>query len=99
LAAGLGEREIAEFVEDDDVEASEIVGDASLASGSTFGLELIDEIDGGEEAPERSSADATPRDGDGQMRLACAGPAVGNTQSLNGAPLRRAPGLRARTGA
>jgi hypothetical protein len=30
---------------------SEIVGDASLASGSTFGLELIDEIDGGEEAP------------------------------------------------
>jgi hypothetical protein len=69
----LGEREIAEFVEDDDVEASEIVGDASLAFGSTFGLELIDEIDGGEEAPARSSADATPRDGDGQMRLACAG--------------------------
>ena len=34
MAAGLGEREIAEFVEDDDVEASEIVGDASLASGS-----------------------------------------------------------------
>src|SRR6185312_13569164 len=71
----VGEREIAEFVEDDDVEASEIVGDASLASGSTFGLELINEIDGGEEAPARSSADATPRDGDGQMRLACAGPA------------------------
>ena len=40
MAAGLGEREIAEFIEDDDVEASEIVGDASLASGSTFGLEL-----------------------------------------------------------
>src|SRR5271167_1210658 len=70
LPAGLGEREIAEFIEDDDVEASEIVGDASLASGSTFGLELIDEIDGGEEAAARSSADATPRDGDGQMRLA-----------------------------
>ena len=51
LAAGSGEREIAEFIEDDDVEASEIVGDVSLASGSTFGLELIDEIDGGEEAP------------------------------------------------
>src|SRR3984885_13339914 len=39
------------FVEGDDVEASGIVGDASLASGSPFGLELIDEIDGGEEAP------------------------------------------------
>src|ERR1700691_6191380 len=73
LPAGLGEREIAEFVEDDDVEASEIVGDASLAAGSTFGLELIDEIDGGEEAPARSGADAASRDGDGQMRLAGAG--------------------------
>jgi hypothetical protein len=51
LAAGLGEREIAEFVEDDDVEASEMVGDASLASGSTFGLELIDEIDGVKKRP------------------------------------------------
>ena len=75
LAAGLGEREIAEFVEDDDVEASEIVGDASLASGSTFGLELIDEIDGGEEAPARSSSDAASRDGDGQMCLPGAGSA------------------------
>jgi hypothetical protein len=73
LPAGLGEREIAEFIENDDVEASEIVGDASLSAGSTFGLKLIDEIDGGEEAPARSGADATPRDGDGQMRLACAG--------------------------
>src|SRR5271155_2796899 len=30
LAAGLGEGEIAEFVEDDEVEAGEIVGDAAL---------------------------------------------------------------------
>ena len=51
MPAGLGEGQIAEFVEDDEVEAGEIVGDASLASGSAFGLELIDEIDGGEEAP------------------------------------------------
>jgi hypothetical protein len=71
-------------VEDDDVEASEIVGDASLAAGSTFGLELIDEIDGGEEAPARSSADATPRDGDGQMRLACAGSADQDDVALLG---------------
>jgi len=63
----LGEREIPEFIEDDNVEAGEIVGDASLASASAFGPELIDEIDGGEEAPARSGADATPRDGDGQM--------------------------------
>ena len=42
---------IAEFIEDDEVEASEIVGDSSLSSGATLGLELIDEIDGGVEAP------------------------------------------------
>jgi len=68
----LGEREITKFIEDDDVEASEIVSDASLSSGSTFGLELIDEIDGGEEPPARTSVDAASRNGDGQMRLACA---------------------------
>jgi hypothetical protein len=62
----------------------EIVGDASLASASTFGLELIDEIDGGEEAPARSGADATPRDGDGQMRLACAGSADQDDVALLG---------------
>ena len=36
LPAGLGEGEIAEFVEDDEVEAGEIIGDASLASGARF---------------------------------------------------------------
>ena len=37
--------------------------------------DLIDEIDGGEEATARSSADAASRNGDGQMRLASAGSA------------------------
>ena len=31
LAAGLGERQIAEFVEDDEVHAGELIGDADLA--------------------------------------------------------------------
>ena len=44
--AGLGERQIAEFVEDDEVEAGEMVGDAFLAAGARLGLEPIDEIDG-----------------------------------------------------
>jgi len=73
LTAGLGEGQIPEFVEDDEVEAGEIVGDASLASSPAFGLELIDEIDGGAEAPARSCPDAAPRDRDGQVRLADAG--------------------------
>ena len=44
LPACLREREIAEFVEDGEVEPGQVVGDTSLAAGSTFGLKLIDEI-------------------------------------------------------
>jgi hypothetical protein len=69
LAAGLGEREIAEFVENDEVHAGEIVGDAALASGARLGFEPVDEVDGGEEAPSGASADAIARDGDCQMSL------------------------------
>ena len=42
LPAGLGAGEIAEFVEDDEVEAGEIIGKSSLATGAGLGLELID---------------------------------------------------------
>ena len=84
MPAGLGEGQIAEFVEDDEVEAGEIVGDASLASGAAFGLELIDEIDGGEEATARSGADAASRDGDGQMGLAGSGSSDQDDVSLLG---------------
>ena len=50
LPAGLGEGEIAELVEDDEVHACEIVGDAALPAGARLGLEPVDEVDGGEEA-------------------------------------------------
>jgi hypothetical protein len=53
LPAGLSEGEIAQLIEDDEVEAREIVGNAPLPSGAGLGLELIDEIDGREEAPTR----------------------------------------------
>ena len=33
LAAGLGERQIAEFVEDDEVHAGQMIGDAALPAG------------------------------------------------------------------
>jgi hypothetical protein len=42
LPAGLGEGQIAKFIEEDEVEAGEIASDASLASGSAFGLELVE---------------------------------------------------------
>ena len=67
LPAGLAlNGEIAEFVEDDEIEVGEIIGEPSLAAGAALGLELIDEIDGGEEATARSSSDAASRDGDGR---------------------------------
>src|SRR5271170_1504494 len=49
LAARLRERQITQFVEDDEVEAGEIVGKPTLSAGSTLGFEAIDEIDGVEE--------------------------------------------------
>ena len=45
LSAGPSERQIAEFVEYDEVEAGQVVRDATLASGAGFGLELVDEIE------------------------------------------------------
>src|SRR6516164_4618665 len=70
LSASLGERQIAEFIEDDEVEAREIIGEARLATRPSFGLEPIDKIDGVEEPATRSGADATARDRHRQMRLA-----------------------------
>ena len=58
LAAGLSERQVAEFVEDDEVLAAEIVGQAALSSGSAFGLELVDQIDDVEEPATGAVADA-----------------------------------------
>jgi hypothetical protein len=51
LAACLSKGEIAEFVENDEVEAGEIIGNAALTSSAAIGFELVDEIDSGEEAP------------------------------------------------
>ena len=47
-----------------------MIGDAALPTGSSLGLELVDEIDGGEEASPRSGSDAIACDGDGKMGLA-----------------------------
>ena len=44
LSAGLGEGQIAEFVEDDEVHAGQMIGEPSLAAVSGLGLESVDEI-------------------------------------------------------
>ena len=50
-------------------------GDPALPSGACLGFELVDEIDGGEEAAAPSGADAASRDGDHRVRLAGSGSA------------------------
>src|ERR1700733_13693360 len=75
LSARLGKWQIAELIEDDEVEAGEIIGEASLATGSSFGLESVDQIDGVEKPAARAGPDTTTRDRHRQMRLAGAGPA------------------------
>ena len=78
LSAGLGEGQVAEFVEDDEVAPGELVGGAALASGADLRLEAIDRVDDVVEAAACALADAGPRDGDGEMGLSGAGgPKIG----------------------
>ena len=42
----LGKWQIAELIEDDEVEAGEIIGEATLAVGPSFGFEPVDQING-----------------------------------------------------
>ena len=84
LAAGLGEGQVAELVEHDEVHAAEMVGDASLAAGAGLGLELVDEVDDVEEAAAGAAADAGAGDADGEVGLAGAGAADQDEVALLG---------------
>jgi hypothetical protein len=75
LTAGLSEGQIAELVEDDEIEAGEVIGDAALASGARLSLEPIDEIDDVVEAGTGRVADAAAGDGDREVGLAGPGAA------------------------
>jgi hypothetical protein len=73
LPASLRERQIAEFVEDNEVLATKIIGQTPLTSGACFGLQLVDQIDDIEEPAPSAAADASPSDCDGEMTLSGAG--------------------------
>ena len=73
LAAGLGEGQVAEFIENDEVHAREIFSEPALPAGAGFALQAIDEIDDGIEAAPGAAADAGSRNCYRQMRLAGAG--------------------------
>ena len=45
LPAGLGEGQVAEFVEDDEVASGELLCGAALAPGAELGLEAVDQVD------------------------------------------------------
>ena len=44
LAASLGEGEIAQFVQDNEVEAVQVISEAALFAAAGLGLETIDQI-------------------------------------------------------
>jgi hypothetical protein len=75
LAAGLGERQIAEFIENDEVHTGEVIGNPALPAVARLGLDAIDEIDNIVKAATRAGPDAATGDCDRQVRLAGAGPA------------------------
>jgi len=58
LATGLSERQIAEFVQNDEVETGEIISEPPLTFGTRFRFEAIDQIDSGEEAAARACTNA-----------------------------------------
>ena len=73
LPTGLGEGQIAEFIQDDEVHAGQVIGQATLAGVARFDLEPIHEIDDVVEAATGSPSDAASGDRDGEVSLACAG--------------------------
>jgi len=86
LAAGLGEGQIAEFVEHHEVEAAQVVGDAALPAGPSLGVEPVEQVDDVEEARAGAAADAGA--GDGGVALAGSGAADQHDVALllNGEP-------------
>ena len=75
LPAGLGEGQVAELVEDDEVASDELVCGAALAPGAEFGLEVVDQVDDVVAPAACALSDAGARDGDGEMGLSGAGAA------------------------
>ena len=70
LPAGLSERQIAELVEDDEVDAGELVGESARSAGLALGFEPVDEVDDVEETGLEALAETGPGDADRQVRFA-----------------------------
>src|ERR1700677_888141 len=75
LATGLGERQIAELVENDEVHAGQVIGNPTLPAAAGLALEPVDEIDDVVEAAAGAGPNAATGDGDRQVGFAGAGSA------------------------
>ena len=64
LATRLGERQIAEFVEDEEVHAGQVIGEPALPTIASLGFRAIDKVDDVEEAG--AGVDAAAGNGDSQ---------------------------------
>ena len=84
LAAGLSERQVAEFVEDNEVHPGQMLGNTTLPAVAGLDLQAIDEVDHVVEAAAGTRSDAASGDGDGHMCLAGAGAADQNSIALLG---------------
>ena len=70
LAAGLAEGQIAQFVDDDEIVAEQLLRQPAAAPGSLFLFELVDQIDQIEEASPGAAADNRRSHGNAQMGFA-----------------------------
>jgi len=75
LAAGLGEGQVAEFVDDDEVDPGELVDEGAGATVAQLALQAVDEVDRVEEADPATAVHGVGADGDGEVALAGAGAA------------------------
>jgi hypothetical protein len=74
LPAGLGEGQVAELVEDQEVEAAEEIGQPALSFGAGFRVKLVDQIDAVEEAATCAVSNAGAGNRDGKVGLSWSAP-------------------------
>src|SRR5689334_11298219 len=79
LATRLCKRQVAELVEDHEIDPHQPVGDAALTVELSLGFELVGEVDGVEKACLLTGSDDIPRNGYGDVRL----PRAGSTDEDN----------------
>lgn len=70
MSAGLGERQITQLVEHDEVEPGQVVRHAPGTTGPRLRLQAVHQVDDVEEPAAGTVADACSRDGNGQMGFA-----------------------------